>query len=139
MLGMPCKYNPIIHRVLGGGFIKRIRSCVPNSKQLFLYFHMQTGNFVVALWNEKKKDFFDVLNIGPTLARFSQHDMNRLRAMMHRSAPTANRNEILQMKNEANDARYEEHDKEGVRGEEFKHRFSNRLSPRVFVGQVGGG
>lgn len=134
MLGMPCEYNPIEHRILGGGFIKRVRSCVPDGRRLFLYFHARTGNFVVALWNRKQKDFFDVVNIGPALMEFSQDNMNMLRSSMHRAAAAAKQRDIQQMKDATKDALYADNNKEGARGAEFKHRMSNR----VVVGQVGG-
>lgn len=134
MLGMPCKYNPIEHRILGGGFIKRVRSCVPDGRQLFLYFHIHTRNYVVALWNRKHRDFFDVVNIGPALMEFSQDNMNMLRASMHRAASVAKHQEIQRMKDETKDALYADNDKEGVRGGEFKR----RMSSRIFVGQMGG-
>jgi len=57
-----------------------------------------------------------------------------LRASMHRAAQSAKHQDIQEMKDGAQDALYDENDKEQVRGADFRR----RMSGRIFVGQVGG-
>jgi len=55
---------------------------------LFVYFHRQTGNYVVGKWL-KKGEFIDVINIGPSLSFFGRAEALELKRKCYR--PTSNR------------------------------------------------
>ena len=62
----------------------------PVSLGLFVYFHLQTGNYVVAQWVGVGK-FCDVINAGPVIQRFGHDRAVELRRRLYK--PT-NRQEM---------------------------------------------
>jgi len=95
----------------------------PAKLGLFLYFHRQTGNFVVAQWNGPGR-FYDIMNCGPfAIYHFTGEQRTELKRRMTR--PTVSRwlrnilrdNEYRRMRQTADES-YEDH---------FRHRTRRKV------------
>jgi len=80
---LPCKYNPRRHFVEVSGNTETgrwLEKEFPETPGLFLYLHLETGNWVIARWeNDYHNRFFDVLNVGGDFRRLSRGEINELR------------------------------------------------------------
>jgi hypothetical protein len=80
---LPCKYNPRRHfvEISGETEIGRwLEREFPETPGLFLYLHLETGNWVIARWlNDYRCKFHDVLNLGYDFRRFSRDESVELR------------------------------------------------------------
>ena len=84
MLGMVCTYNRWLHRIVHPRFEKwLIRECPPQLRDtLFVYFHLQARNFVVAHWVAPCRLFRDIYCVGPTLAEFDVEAARQMRIQL---------------------------------------------------------
>jgi hypothetical protein len=75
MLG-PCTLDRSQHQILEteiGSWLKRNVENAEDARRLFVYRHMQTGNFIVAWWISKERGrFSELMNLGTSLSSFTR-------------------------------------------------------------------
>jgi hypothetical protein len=69
MVGLAVQYDVLQHRIVDADLIDWLKRQVVSDERLrgnlFLYRHLQTGNFIVAVWvNHKYGAFREIMNLG---------------------------------------------------------------------------
>lgn len=75
-----CHYNPRQHMIIHPQLETSLRSRLPaeDKDNLFVYFHRETKNYVVAWWAKKGERFVDSHNVGKSLRNFTKEDFHSL-------------------------------------------------------------
>ena len=129
MLGLYTSYRKNQHKIVHPRFEEWMKRQAPKSirDRLFVYLHLRTFNFIIALWASPTKNLFqDIVNIGPCLANFN-HGMAQ--------------NFILNVRDSVSGAEFAKQLREGYsedestrvqrlmeEREQYHHRRSNKLS-----------
>jgi hypothetical protein len=97
MLG-PCTLDRSQHQILEteiGSWLKRNVENAEDARRLFVYRHMQTGNFIVAWWISKERGrFSELMNLGASLSSFTREMAHSFKQIL--SPKTGGRSAIEQ-------------------------------------------
>ena len=84
MIGMPAQFRRDRYAVIKPPLHNWLQRALPHNRvgeQLFVYYAILEGNFVVGMWADRQKTlFWDVINMGPALT-FSMDDALHLRRL----------------------------------------------------------
>ena len=99
MLGQACAFRNSQHMIVHPELEGWLRREIPDHRareSLFVYYHRQTGNYVIAEWISPRRYFQDVLNIGPSLGLFTNAVAHRFKQLYRQ--PTSGRELAKQMR-----------------------------------------